>query len=114
MVWTNDKTYILDCNVGIAPGYTLTIQAGTEVHFNGNYNLNVGGALIADGTAEQPIRFMSHTGGSWGRIFFDDPSRDAQATSEGGIRMEICCATCALRAPRRELGVRTLHRFWIT
>jgi len=83
MVWTNDKTYILDCNVGIAPGYTLTIQAGTEVHFNGNYNLNVGGALIADGTASQPIRFMSHTGGNWGRIFFDDPSVDAQATSDG-------------------------------
>ncbi len=83
MVWTNDKTYILDCNVGIAPGYTLTIQAGTEVHFNGNYNLNVGGALVADGTAPQPIRFMSHTGGSWGRIFFDDPSADAQSTSDG-------------------------------
>jgi len=83
MVWTNDKTYILDCNVGIAPGYTLTIQAGTEVHLNGNYNLNVGGALIADGTASQPIRFMSHTGGSWGRIFFDDPSADAQSTSDG-------------------------------
>ncbi len=83
MVWTNDKTYILDCNVGIAPGYTLTIQAGTEVHFNGNYNLNVGGALIADGTTSQPIRFMSHTGESWGRIFFDDPSVDAQATNDG-------------------------------
>ncbi len=83
MTWTNDKTYILDCNVGIAPGYTLTIQAGTVVRFNGNYNLNVGGTLIADGTATQPIRFMSHAGGSWGRIFFDDPSVDAQATVSG-------------------------------
>lgn len=81
--WTNDKTYILDCNVGVAPGYTLTIQAGTEVHFAGDYNLNVGGTLIADGTAGQPVRLMPHTGGSWGRIFFDDPSVDAQATVSG-------------------------------
>jgi subtilisin family serine protease len=82
--WTNDKTYILDCNVGIAPGYTLTIQAGTVVRVNGNWNLNVGGTLIADGTAAQPIRFMPHTpGGSWGRILFDDPSADAQATDDG-------------------------------
>jgi PKD repeat protein/subtilisin family serine protease len=82
--WTRDKTYILDCNVGIAPGYTLTIQAGTIVRVNGNWSLNVGGTLIADGTAAQPIRFMPHTpGGSWGRILFDDPSADAQATEDG-------------------------------
>ena len=84
MTWTRDKTYILDCNVGIAPGYTLTIQPGTVVRVNGNWNLNVGGTLIADGTAAQPIRFMPHTpGGSWGRILFDAPSADAQATDDG-------------------------------
>lgn len=82
-MWTSDKRYIVQCDVGIAPGYTLTIQPGTEVRFAGNYNLNVGRTLIADGTAEQPIRFASHTGGAWGRIFFDDPSTDAQATSSG-------------------------------
>ena len=73
-VWTNDKTYIIDCNIGIAPGYTLTIQAGTQVRFNGNYALNVGGTLIADGISAQPIRFDSNTGGTWQRIYFDDPS----------------------------------------
>jgi subtilisin family serine protease len=76
-VWTNDKTYIVDCNVGVAPGYTLTIQAGTQVRFDGNYALNVGGALIADGTAAQLIRFSSNTGGAWNRIYFDDPGADA-------------------------------------
>jgi hypothetical protein len=47
------------------------------VRFNGNYALNVGGALIADGTAAQPIRFGSNTGGAWNRIYFDDPGPDA-------------------------------------
>ncbi len=83
-LWTSDKTYIINCNVGVAPGYTLTIEPGTEIHFNGNYTLSVGGTLIADGTAAQPIRFMPHTeGGSWGRIFFDDPGVDAQTTVSG-------------------------------
>lgn len=83
LVWTSDKRYIINCNVGVAPGYTLTIQAGTEVRFNGNYALNVGGALIADGTAAQPIRLVSHTGGAWQRLLFDDPSIDATADMSG-------------------------------
>lgn len=83
LVWTSDKRYIINCNVGVAPGYTLTIQAGTEVRFNGNYTLNVGGALIADGTAAQPIRFMPHTDGDWAGLLFDDSSIDARATVGG-------------------------------
>jgi len=81
--WTNDKTYIVTANIGVAPGVTLTIQAGTDVRFNGNYNLNVGGALIADGTEAQPIRFLSNTGGTWGRIYFDDTSIDATSDITG-------------------------------
>lgn len=81
--WTKDKTYIINCNVGIAPDRTLTIQAGTVVKFNGNYSLNVGGTLIADGTATQPIQFTGNAGNSWNRILFDDPSTDAQTTNDG-------------------------------
>jgi subtilisin family serine protease len=76
-LWTNDKTYIVNGNIGIAPGVTLTIQPGTVIQFNGNYNLNVGGTLIADGTAAQPIRFESKTGARWGQIGFADSSSDA-------------------------------------
>jgi PKD repeat protein/subtilisin family serine protease len=81
--WTNDKTYVVTNNVGVAPGATLTIQAGTVIRFNGNYNLNVGGQLIADGAPTQPIWFTSNTTGTWGRILFDDPSIDATASSAG-------------------------------
>ena len=31
--WTNDKTYIVTSNVGVAPGVTLTIQPGTGCMF---------------------------------------------------------------------------------
>jgi subtilisin family serine protease len=81
--WTNDKTYIVMGNIGVAPGVTLTIQAGTDVLFNGNYSLNVGGQLVADGMEEQPIRFLSNTGNDWGRIYFDDTSIDATADISG-------------------------------
>lgn len=81
--WTNDRTYRIMGNVGIAPNVTLTIQPGTTVKFNGNYQLGVGGILVADGTADQPITFKSNTGGTWSRILFDDTSTDAVADVDG-------------------------------
>jgi subtilisin family serine protease/N-acetylneuraminic acid mutarotase len=75
--WTNDKRYIVTSNVGVAPGVTLTIEPGTEVRFDGNYSLNVGGTLIADGTAGEPIRLVSHNGAEWAWIRFDDSTADA-------------------------------------
>ena len=82
-VWTSDKTYIATCNIGIAPGVTLTIQPGTEVRFNDTYGLNVGGTLLADGTADQPIRMVANGANGWRGIRFDDASVDAQADTEG-------------------------------
>ncbi len=81
--WTSDKTYIVINNIRVAPGITLTIQAGTTVKFNGNYSLNAGGTLLADGTESQPIRFMSNTGGTWGRINFEETSLDATTDITG-------------------------------
>jgi hypothetical protein len=83
ITWTNDHTYIIIGNVGVAPGSSLTIQPGTTIKFNGNYNFSVGGTLIAAGTQSQPILFKSNTGGTWGNILFDDPSEDAVADGNG-------------------------------
>ena len=81
--WTNDQTYLITNNVGVAPGVTLTIQPGTTIKFNGNYYLNIGGTLIANGTPSQPIQFKSNTAGTWDKINFDDQSVDALADVNG-------------------------------
>jgi subtilisin family serine protease len=82
--WTSDKTYRVTGNIGIVPGFTLTIEPGTTVQFAGNYSLNVGGTLIAQGTVSLPIEFEHETAGeTWNRVFFDTSSQDAQVTEAG-------------------------------
>ncbi len=82
-IWTNDKTYIVNGNVAVANGATLTIQPGTTIKFNGNYKLWIQGKLIANGTAAQPIVFKSNTSGTWDQILFDDAAEDAVADVNG-------------------------------
>ncbi len=74
-VWTNDKTYFLTANVGVAPDFTLTIEPGTVVHMADGYTLDIGGTLIARGTPQEPIRFILDTG--YSPLFFASPSKDA-------------------------------------
>jgi len=81
--WTSDRTYVINKETGIAAGEVLTIEAGTTVYFDGYYNLNVAGTLIADGTEEQPIIFASKDSDNWGRITFLDSSVDAVFDSQG-------------------------------
>ncbi|MBK8824489.1 MAG: S8 family serine peptidase [Anaerolineales bacterium] len=108
--WTSDQTYLITNNVGVAENVTLTIQPGTTVKFNGNYYLNIGGTLIADGTLSQPIHFKSNTGGTWEKINFEDISADAVADGSGNytsgsilryVNMEGASAgiTCNLATP---------------
>jgi subtilisin family serine protease/N-acetylneuraminic acid mutarotase len=86
-VWTRDKTYVVNGNISVASGYTMTIQPGTEVRFSSNYTLSVGGTLIADGTADQPIVFRPYApGGAWNRIYFRDSSADAIVDSDGNYQ----------------------------
>ena len=81
--WTSDKTYIVNGNIAVTNGATLTIQPGTTIKFNGNYRLWIQGKLIADGTQAQPIVFKSNTNGTWDQILFDDASEDAVADGDG-------------------------------
>ncbi len=84
VVWTSDKIYVATCNLMVATGYTLTIQPGTIVQFQGSYILGVGGTLIADGIAGQPIRFEPMaTNGMWGGISYSDTAVNARVTDAG-------------------------------
>ena len=64
--WTADKNYILDQQVTVLPGATLTIESGTVIKANAGEAPRVsmlvvarGGKLMAQGTAEKPIIFTS-------------------------------------------------------
>jgi subtilisin family serine protease len=82
--WTNDKTYLITNNISVPTGNTLTIEPGTVVKFNGNFNLSIRGTLIADGTEDLPITFKHNIPGStWGYILFDDLAIDAIADVDG-------------------------------
>ena len=82
--WMSNKTYIVNGNISVSNGATLTIQPGTVVKFSGNYKLWVyNGTLIADGTADQQIVFKSNTANKWDQILFDDGAEDAVANGDG-------------------------------
>ena len=56
----NGSPYIVTGDVTVNPGVTLTIEAGVEVKFNGNYSLIVNGTLNSLGTATQRVKFTSN------------------------------------------------------
>ena len=45
-------------SVTVGPAATLTIRPGTEIRFPAGSGLTVNGVLLAEGTAERPIRFL--------------------------------------------------------
>ncbi len=57
--WTNNTVHILDCNLVVPTGLTLTINPGTIIKTKPNYGITVQGTLNATGTAQQPITFTS-------------------------------------------------------
>ena len=64
--WTADKNYVLDQQVTVPSGVTLTIEPGTVIKANAGEAPSVsmlvvarGGKIMAKGTAEAPIIFTS-------------------------------------------------------
>ncbi len=73
MTLTNDKLWILENNVLIPEGVTVTVEPGTRIQFwsadpnnkycvNANVYLQVEGRFIAEGTEEQPIEMYPGKG----------------------------------------------------
>ena len=73
--WTlTDSPYIVTGNVFLAPGATLTIAAGAQVHFDGPHSIVVkpGGFLDAQGTISSPVSFTRNsTTTRWGQLRID-------------------------------------------
>jgi hypothetical protein len=72
--FTNDIIYIVVGDIVVPAGETLTIEAGTEIKFDGYYKFLVRGSLIANGTENEYIRFTSNssspTNSDWEKISF--------------------------------------------
>jgi len=62
--------YILEGDVTVVDGYTLTIEAGTEVRGESSTtNLRVEGKLVAEGTKAKPITFTASST-KWDGLYF--------------------------------------------
>ena len=88
-----NSPYIVVQSIRVVDGVTLTIEPGVEVRFAGNYFLDIGGTLVALGTASAPILFTSGDGspasGDWGM---------RTATHLSGINFQDTAANAVLDA----------------
>jgi len=57
--WTAEKPYLVYDYALVDSLSTLTIEPGTKIHFHKDAGLYVKGTIIADGTFDEPIQFLS-------------------------------------------------------
>ncbi|MBT8344326.1 MAG: hypothetical protein KJO45_06385 [Sulfurovum sp.] len=79
ITWTADKAWIMNGRITVTNGATLTIEPGTYIagkNVESYLLIDKGAKIMADGTAEEPIRFSSlegldgtdTTAGKWGGV----------------------------------------------
>ncbi|MGD9899451.1 MAG: right-handed parallel beta-helix repeat-containing protein [Calditrichaceae bacterium] len=71
-VWSKENSpYLIDGNLFIEDGSTLTIEPGVEIIFQGFFQIDVQGTLIAEGTESDSIKFTAaNQQEGWSRIVF--------------------------------------------
>ena len=65
---TADHVYLVNENLGIMEGATLTIEPGTRLEFMEGMGLSSFGKLVAKGTPEKPIVFTGYHDAEWAGI----------------------------------------------
>jgi parallel beta-helix repeat protein len=67
--------YIIQGNVSVSAGFTLTVDAGVQVKFDGLYSLTMNGNLAANGTVGSHVTFTTNNGvpaaGQWRNLIFN-------------------------------------------
>ena len=102
--WTTDNIYVVQTDITVGTGVTLTIEPGTIVKFQDSRSMIVNGMIQALGTVGQKIYFTSWhddsvggdtngnggnsapSPGNWKYIRFDDASDDASLIDYAVIR----------------------------
>lgn len=73
-----DTTYVVDGNISVQSDDTLTIEPGVTFIFDGDYSFQIYGYLIAIGTEQDSIKFISSPLElGWGGIVFNSTSSDS-------------------------------------
>lgn len=85
--FTADKPYLIYDTMFVAPGVTLTLDAGTTLLFHDKATLRCAGRMKANGTADMPITFRGDRldrivgstsfdimSGQWGGVIFTPPT----------------------------------------
>jgi hypothetical protein len=75
--WTLEGSpYLVVNNLVLQPTDTLLIDPGVEVHFDGNYRVDIFGLFLADGNPSDSIIFTRHGDVNWMSLNFADDSND--------------------------------------
>lgn len=62
--FTADRPYLITDSLVVAPGASLTIEAGASLYFHDKASLRVRGSLVTEGTPEKPINFTGDRTGN--------------------------------------------------
>jgi parallel beta-helix repeat protein len=97
-----ESPYIALGSVVVNEGVTLTVEPGVVVEFESKQRLTIDGVLIARGTAENTINFISKQDqkpGAWGGILFENSGIGAKLDGTGnylsGSILQYCIVECA-------------------
>ena len=73
---TSNSPYIVTNNLVLQPTDTLTINAGVEIRFDGNYRFDIFGTFLAVGTEADSITFTRNGSTNWMSLNFADDADD--------------------------------------